>query len=99
MAELIAKKSDRPKYQVTEKCYLNEKFYDPETQPFEDYNPGEDDDNAGPQRKPIVIFFEGVPNYTMIPLNEAAKAMVEKHKAKPGVNSEQNPINALSLVG
>lgn len=92
------KKTDRPKYEVMEKCYLNDRFYDPETQPYQDYNPEDDEEGTGPKRKPIIIYFEGVPNYAMKPLNDAAKAIVEKYAKKSGVMQPYDPIVSLSLI-
>jgi hypothetical protein len=92
----------RPKYQLLEKCHLNGRVYDPESMPLIESTESEElDDDGEPiepgvqSRKPLIVTFDGVPAYYMKPLNEAAKAMVEKHKTKPGVVNSDNPIEAI----
>lgn len=63
--EAKRKSSDEPpKYRLTEPSYINEMFYD----------------QVQVDQGKAVIFFDGVPGPHMLPLNDAAKAMVAKHK-------------------
>lgn len=91
--------AERPKYQVTEKCFLIDRIYDPETMPIIERSGEVDEDgNQMPdQRKPLLVVFDGIPNYAMKPVNDAARAVVEKHKNKAGVVTPDNPIEALTL--
>ena len=80
-----AQPSSRPRYQLIEKAYIDDILHDPESRPM---------DPETEERKPLLVYFDGIPGPHMIPVNEAAKKMVEKH---PTVM--QDPIAALSIVG
>jgi len=105
MGAAKSEKVARPKYQVLEKCYLNEKFYDPETMPLIEQtggDPDEDEDEEGggapAERKPMFVYFDGIPGYYLKPVNDAAKAMVEKHKGRPGVLQLGDPLGAFQVT-
>lgn len=83
-----------PKYKLLEKCYLNERLYDPDLQPI-DQNAEPNDEGVLP-RKDLIVAFAGVPGYYMVPVNAAAKAMCEKHKDRMRA---ANPIDELTIVG
>lgn len=55
-----------PQYRLTGPVYVNEILYDQAQI-----------DRAGDEG--IVIYFSGIPNANMKPMNEAAREMVEKH--------------------
>jgi len=95
---ITGKKSELPRYRITEKCYIKDRVLDPESMPLESKETDEETGDVIEQRKPLIITFEGVPGYFMEPINEAAKAQVEKYKNKSGVTSEMNPISSLSMV-
>jgi hypothetical protein len=78
-----------PRYQVLQKCYLNERLYDPELMPV-------DPESEEQERKPLLITYTGVPAYYLKPVNAAAKAMCEKHK---DLMREVNPVDQLTVVG
>jgi hypothetical protein len=61
---------DKPRYQLTERAYINDVLHDPESRPM--------DDETG-ERKPLIITFEGIPGPHMKPVNKAAEEMVKKH--------------------
>jgi hypothetical protein len=81
------------RYKLLEKCYLNDRLYDPETMPL-DQNAEPLEDGTQP-RKDLVIAFAGVPAHYMVPMNETAKAMCEKHKDRM---QAMNPIDELTMV-
>lgn len=85
---------EAPKYKLLEKCYLNERLYDPESMPI-DQNAEPNDEGVLP-RKDLIVAFSGVPAYYMVPVNDAAKAMCEKHKDRMHA---MNPIDELTIVG
>lgn len=89
------KAREKPRYQLLEKAYINDRMYDPESMPFEENDSG--DENELPQRKPLIIVYEGIPGAHMTPVNDAAKAMVEKHKEQHG--RSLNPVNSLTILG
>lgn len=72
------KSEEIPKYRLTEPAYINERHFD---------------QHAIDGGK-AVIFFDGIPGAHMLPLNDAAKAMVKKHQPKRG-----NPVDELTIVG
>ena len=82
-----------PKYRITEKCYLNDRVYDPDDMPL-DQNAEPGEDGILP-RKPLIVAFAGVPAYYMEPMNEAAKEMVKKH---PERMRHADPIEELTIV-
>lgn len=90
-----AKAKEKPRYQLTEKAYINDRLYDPESMPFEENDSGDED--SLPQRKPLIVAYEGIPGAHMVPVNAAAKAMVEKHKEQH--SRSLNPVNNLTVVG
>lgn len=75
--EAPKKRREKPLYQVLQKCYLNDRIYDPEAMGYLPTDPGDED--AEPERKPLVIAFDGPPAFYMIPQNDAAREMVKKH--------------------
>lgn len=89
-----AKAKEKPRYQLTEKAYINDRMYDPETMAFE---PDTGDEDEMPKRKPLIVVYEGIPGAHMLPVNAAAKAMCEKHKAQ--YERSLNPVNNLTVVG
>lgn len=77
----------KPRYRLTEKAYLGDVMYDPESKPWQkDVDP--------PQREPLIVDFLGRPGPHMVPVNEAAEAMMKKY---PPMNVD--PIGELSIVG
>ena len=73
MAESPApKKKELPRYRLTEKAYINDRIYDPETQPV-------DPNSEEGELRPLIITFTGIPGPHMEPVNEAAREMLEKH--------------------
>lgn len=94
----------RPKYQVLELCYLNEKLYDPNTMPYEEQVGGdsgeEGDEGPAPQRKPMFVYFDGEPAWYLRPVNDAAKKRVEEaiKKGRLGVKEQVDPIQALNVL-
>jgi hypothetical protein len=93
MAETQAKRAEAPRYRLTEKCYLNERMYDPDEMPFDQM--AEANEDGSQPRKPLVITFAGVPAYYMEPMNDAARAMCEKHANRMHF---LDPINSLHIV-
>lgn len=85
---------EMPKYRLTEKAYLNERLYNPEEMPFD--QTAEPDESGSLPRRPLIVPFAGIPAYYMEPVNDAARAMCEKHKARMEF---MNPIDQLSIVG
>lgn len=90
-----AKPKEKPRYQLTEKAYINDRLLDPELMAFEENDSS--DENELPKRKPLLITYEGIPGAHMIPVNAAAKAMCEKHKDHH--TRSLNPVNSLTVVG
>lgn len=88
-----AKPAEKPRYQLTEKAYINDRLYDPETMPYEEAG---DDENESPRRKPLLITYEGIPGAHMTPVNAAAKAMCEKYKEQH--TRSLNPVNSLTIT-
>lgn len=88
-----AARGEVPKYRLTEKAYLNDRLYDPDEMPI-DQN-AEPDENGNLPRRPLVVAFAGIPGYYMEPVNDAARAMVQKHAKRMQF---ANPIDALSIV-
>lgn len=87
--------NEAPRYRITEKCYLNDRIYDPEAQPFDpsaEVEPGEE-----PPRKPLIVTYRGVPAHYMVPVNDAARKMAERHAER--MNFEGSAIDALTVVG
>jgi len=82
--------NERPKYRITAVCYINDKIIDPETMPLM-----EADDEGERERKPLIIAYDGIPGWYMEPINDSARAMCEKHKARM-VNND--PIASLTIV-
>ena len=77
---------ETPRYRLTEKCYLDGIFYDPEAQPL---------DRDTDEPKPLIIKWNKTPEYYMVPMNDAARAMVAKH---PGRDQAVNAIDRLTTV-
>lgn len=50
---------------------------------------------VGPNEKTDTAYYRGIPGPHMVPLNEAAKAMVKKHAE---VMKRGDPINAITVV-
>lgn len=92
-AETQQRRAEVPKYRLTETAYLNERLYVPDEQPL-DMNADPLDDGTQP-RKPLIIAFAGIPAHYMEPVNDAARAMCEKHKDRM---SFRDPINELTIV-
>ena len=84
---------EAPKYKLTEKAYLNERLYDPELMPI-DHLAEPLEDGTQP-RKDLVVTFDGIPGYYMVPVNGAAKAMCEKHADRMHA---VDPIRDLTIV-
>lgn len=80
-----------PKYQVTEKCYLNEMVLDPEDpklrRRIEEIDAGET------EFRPLIVAYEGRPAHYMVPMNDAARAMVKKFPPRG-----TDPLDALTIV-
>jgi hypothetical protein len=94
MAEAQApRRNEAPKYKLLEKAYLNERLYDPELQPLDQL--AEPNEDGTQPRKDLIVTFAGVPAYYMVPVNDAAKAMCEKHKDRM---TAMNPIDDLTMV-
>ena len=84
-----------PRYRITEKCYLNDRIYDPDAQPIDpnaEVEPGEE-----PPRKPLIIAFRGVPAHYMEPVNEAAREKCKRHADR--MEHAGSAIDALTVVG
>ena len=84
-----------PRYRITEKCYLNDRIYDPEAQPIDpnaEVEPGEE-----PPRKPLIISFRGVPAHYMEPVNEAAREKCKRHADR--MEYAGSAIDSLTVVG
>lgn len=88
-----AKPAEKPRYQLTEKAYINDRLLDPENMPYEE---AQGDENELPKRKPLIITYEGIPGAHMTPVNAAAKAMCEKHKEQH--TRSLNPISTLLVT-
>jgi hypothetical protein len=78
--------SEIPRYQVLERCYINDTMFDPTTRPWD-----EDTD----ERKPLYITYSGIPGPHLKPANDAARAMTELHAARM---QNVNPLNKLTQV-
>jgi hypothetical protein len=85
----------RPKYRLTEKAYIDDRLLDPESMPL---MATKDDDvfdeNATPERKPLIIEYDGIPGPHMVPLNKEAEAMVAKYPNQ----ANMDPIAALQVA-
>lgn len=86
-------RAEVPKYRLTEPAYLNDRLYLPDEQPL-DMNAEALEDGTQP-RKPLVIAYAGIPAHYMEPMNDAARAMCEKHADRM---SFRDPINDLTIV-
>jgi hypothetical protein len=76
----------RPKYRLTEKSFIDDKFLDPETRPIADEDTGE--------RLPLLVEYDGIPGPHMVPVNDEAVAMAKAHP-----RAYRNPIDDLTIVG
>lgn len=78
-----------PRYKLTEKCYLNDRLYEPPSldEEMSDENPR--------GSKPLIISWTEKPAYYMEPINNAAKEMVAKYPPAQFVD----PIQQLNIVG
>lgn len=81
MARTPQQASEVPKYRLTGPGYYNDVLYDQTAI-----------DRAGD--KGISIFFTGIPNHSMEPLNEAAEAMVDKYKPE-----YVDPLAPFTVIG
>lgn len=86
--------NEAPRYRLTERCYLNDRLYDPDEMAL-DQNAEPLEDGTQP-RKALIIAFRGVPAHYMEPVNDAAKAMCAKH---PDRMRFIDPVNSLNIVG
>ena len=89
-----ASTNEVPRYRITEKCYLNDRIYDPDAQPLDpnaEFEPGEE-----PPRKPLIIAWRGVPAHYMEPVNGAARDMALKHRSRMEYGG--SPIDAMTVV-
>lgn len=89
MAQIDTQATEFPRYKLTEKCYLNDVYYEP---------PGieEEQSEENPRgKKPIVISWTDKPAYFMQPVNDAAREMVRKFP--PPIFKD--PIQQLNIVG
>jgi hypothetical protein len=86
-------RGEAPKYKLLEKCYLNDRLYDPELQPIDQM--AEPNEDGTQPRKDLIVAFKGVPAYYMVPVNAAAQAMCEKHRDRM---TAMNPIDTLTMV-
>lgn len=87
----------KPKYALTEKAYIGDILYDPES-PVHPVTkrPRAEDAETG-ERAPLVIEFEGIPGPHMTPTNDAARAMVQAHPKAHAASI--NPVESLTTVG
>lgn len=80
-----APESEMSKWRITTVCYLNDRIYDPNAQPK--------DDNG--DSKPLYLeYATEYPAWYMEPVNEAAKAVYERHPPKQFVDA----INTLTQL-
>ena len=80
----------KPRYELLEKAYLDDRFLDPETMPV-------DPDSEEGDRKPMIVTFEGIPGPHLVPVNAAAEAMCKKHAAV--YQNNRDPISQLVISG
>lgn len=94
---LIAKYGHRPRYELTEKAYIDDVLYDPQepNHPVSKVKRAINEETG--DMKPLVIEFDGIPGPHMIPVNDCAKAMVAEHSVQHGRNL--NPVDSLTIVG
>lgn len=88
----------RPKYRLTEKAYIDDRLLDPESMPFLQVVDSDDvtDENATPERKPLIIEYDGIPGPHMTPINDEAKAMAAKYPVQMGASLD--PIDSLPIA-
>lgn len=122
---VMPKFSTAPRYRLLEKAFLSavkvkrgrswipydDVLLDPTTQPMATTLSGDYDSNGDPDRVPLEIEFEGIPDDHMEPMNEAAEWMMDhvdqlKAEASTARNAatkarrrNRNPIDDLTIVG
>ena len=84
VAQLEKEYGHQPQYRVTERCYLDDCYLDPETMPR---------DKTG-SYEPMYVEFRGIPAAHMEPMNEAAEAMYAKYQPVRW----RDPVEQLALV-
>ena len=87
-----SKGNEVPLYRATAKCYIDDILYDPDAQPLV---PAAEVDGE-PTLKPLYVRYAGIPGPHLEPVNDAAKAMAEKHKDRMQL---VDPITQLHVVG
>lgn len=84
----------RPKYRLTEKAYIDDILYDPES-PRLARRPEEITDESPEQFRPLFVEWDGEPAHYMAPANEEAKAMMKKFPPRSGSGA----LDAFTVVG
>lgn len=84
----------RPKYRLTEKAYIDDILYDPES-PRLARKPEDITDESPEQFRPLFVEWDGEPAHYMVPVNEEAKAMVKRHPPRSGSGA----LDAFTVVG
>lgn len=86
-----------PKYELTEKAYLGDILFNPEEQvnPLTKRTRPRDPETG--DLAPLLIEYEGIPGPHMIPVNDAAKAMVAAHPRASAASI--NPVESLTIIG
>ena len=84
VAQLEKEFGHQPQYRITERCYLDDCYLDPETM-------GREPDGSF---RPMYVEFCGIPAAHMEPMNEAAEAMYAKYSPVRW----RDPVEQLALV-
>src|SRR5437660_197304 len=84
----------RPKYRLTEKAYIDDVLYDPES-PRLARKPEEIDDEHPEPFRPLFVEWDGEPAHYMVPANAEAEAMVKKFPPRSGSGA----LDAFTVVG
>lgn len=81
----MADTNNVPQYRILAPCYINDVLYEQQQIDAANANDG----------KGIKIWFEGIPGPHLLPVNAAARAMVEKF---PDANRVNDPLKNLTVI-
>lgn len=76
--------NDRPKYRITERAFIDEVLLDPDSMPI---------DRETGETAPLIINYDGAPEYYMEPMNELAQKMKDENP-----RAYVDPINSLTTM-
>lgn len=87
-------KGERPKYRLVDKCYIDDILYEPQMEAIRlPIAMG----GGIKEPEPVIIEYDSIPGAHMLPMNDAAMAMVAKHKVQYA-RQIGDAINKLTII-